>query len=190
MKEEHPLKPFLPRGAKLLMLGSFPPKTEKWSMNFYYPNWQNDMWRIFGLVFFGDKNFFADESLKKYKETEIKRFLEEKGIAVADSAKEVFRKKGNASDAHLEVLENFDFLSALKSMPECLALAATGQKSLETVFKTIPPSDLKIGESAEFSAFGRSFRIFRMPSSSRAYPMALERKAQFYKVMFCAIGIL
>ena len=75
-------------------------------------------------------------------------------------------------------------------MPECLALAATGQKSLETVFKTIPPSDLKIGESAEFSAFGRSFRIFRMPSSSRAYPMALERKAQFYKAMFCTIGIL
>lgn len=190
MREPHPLKPFLPRGAKLLMLGSFPPKAEKWSMNFYYPNWQNDMWRIFGLVFFGDKNFFADEALKKYRELEIRRFLEEKRIAVADSAKAVFRKKGNASDAHLEVLETFDFLSALKSMPECLAVAATGQKSLETVFKTIPPSDLKIGGRAEFSAFGKTYGIFRMPSSSRAYPMKLERKAQFYKAMFCELGIL
>ena len=71
MKEPHPLKPFLPRGAKLLMLGSFPPKIEKWSMDFYYPNWQNDMWRIFGLVFFGDKNFFADENLKKYRDRTI-----------------------------------------------------------------------------------------------------------------------
>lgn len=190
MKEPHPLKPFLPRGAKLLMLGSFPPKIEKWSMDFYYPNWQNDMWRIFGLVFFGDKNFFADENLKKYREAEIRSFLECMGIAVADSAKAVLRKKGNASDAHLEVLETFDFLSALKSMPKCLAVAATGQKSLETVFKTIPPSDLKIGESAEFSAFGKTLRIFRMPSSSRAYPMKLERKAQFYKAMFCELGIL
>ena len=97
--ERHPLEPFLPENARLLMLGSFPPKRIRWSMEFFYPNLQNDMWRIFGLVFFGDKNFFADESLKKYKETAIKRFLEEKGIAVADSAKAVFRKKGNSASA-------------------------------------------------------------------------------------------
>ena len=56
--EEHPLKPFLPANAKLLMLGSFPPQRKRWSMDFYYPNLQNDMWRIFGWIFFQDKEHF------------------------------------------------------------------------------------------------------------------------------------
>ena len=54
--EKHPLKPFLPANAKLLMLGSFPPPKTRWKMDFYYPNFQNDMWKIFGLCFFQDKN--------------------------------------------------------------------------------------------------------------------------------------
>lgn len=51
MTEKHPLQPFLPQNSKALFLGSFPPSRERWSMDFYYPNFQNDMWRIFGLVF-------------------------------------------------------------------------------------------------------------------------------------------
>ena len=51
--EKHPLEPFLPPKAKLLMLGSFPPQRKRWSMDFYYPNLNNDMWRIVGLLFFG-----------------------------------------------------------------------------------------------------------------------------------------
>ena len=34
--ERHPLQPFLPAGARILMLGSFPPKRERWSMELYY----------------------------------------------------------------------------------------------------------------------------------------------------------
>ena len=36
--EQHPFEPFLPDGAVVLMLGTFPPKPERWSMEFYYPN--------------------------------------------------------------------------------------------------------------------------------------------------------
>ena len=35
--EEHPLEPFLPANAKLLMLGSFPPQKKRWSMEFFIP---------------------------------------------------------------------------------------------------------------------------------------------------------
>ncbi len=59
--EKHPLAPFLPEGARILMLGSFPPKKERWSMEFFYPNWINDMWRIWGLIFFNDKEHFVAE---------------------------------------------------------------------------------------------------------------------------------
>lgn len=56
--ERHPLEPFVPEGAKILMLGSFPPKKERWSMEFFYPDFINDMWRIMGLVFFDDREHF------------------------------------------------------------------------------------------------------------------------------------
>ena len=59
--EEHPLEPFLPANAKLLMLGSFPPQKKRWSMDFFYPNLQNDMWRIFGLIFFDNKEHKRSE---------------------------------------------------------------------------------------------------------------------------------
>lgn len=48
----HPLPPFTPPNACVMMLGSFPPPPERWAMPFYYPNYNNDMWRILGLVFF------------------------------------------------------------------------------------------------------------------------------------------
>ena len=64
--ERHPLKPFLPSNAKVLMLGSFPPQQKRWSMDFFYPNFQNDMWRIMGLLFFADKNIFVDSSNSFY----------------------------------------------------------------------------------------------------------------------------
>ena len=55
VSELHPLGFFLPEQTKLLMLGSFPPPMQRWSMNFYYPNIQNDMWRILGLLFYSNK---------------------------------------------------------------------------------------------------------------------------------------
>ena len=55
VSELHPLGFFLPEQTKLLMLGSFPPPMQRWSMNFYYPNIQNDMWRSLGLFFYSNK---------------------------------------------------------------------------------------------------------------------------------------
>ena len=40
--ESHPFEPFLPEGAKILMLGTFPPAEHRWCMPFYYPNFHND----------------------------------------------------------------------------------------------------------------------------------------------------
>lgn len=57
--EAHPLEPFLPINATVLMLGSFPPPRKRWCMDFYYPNFTNDMWRILSLVFYGVKDRFV-----------------------------------------------------------------------------------------------------------------------------------
>jgi G:T/U-mismatch repair DNA glycosylase len=78
--ETHPLGFFLPQGTKLLMLGSFPPPNHRWSMNFYYPNFQNDMRRILGRIFYHNKNYFITPNGKAFDEEKAKKFCIEKTI--------------------------------------------------------------------------------------------------------------
>ena len=105
--EHHPLEPFLPENAVLLMLGSFPPQKKRWSMDFFYPNLQNDMWRIFGFIFFDDKDYFFSPE-KIFDKERIIAFLREKGIALYDTASCVRRLQDNASDKFLEVVSPTD----------------------------------------------------------------------------------
>ena len=47
-----------------------------------------------------------------------------------------------------------------------------------------------MGTFNEFTLAGREMRLWRMPSSSRAYPMKLYEKARYYCEMMKTIGIL
>ena len=91
--ELHPLEPFLPANARILMLGSFPPKRIRWSMDFFYPNLQNDMWRIVGYLAAGDKSHFLMPGGRKFDKERIEAFCRERGIALYDTAVEVIRLK-------------------------------------------------------------------------------------------------
>ena len=188
--ETHPLEPFLPHNARILMLGSFPPKKEKWSMDFFYPNMQNDMWRIFGIVFFNDKDYFLLQSRKKFDKDKIKTFLTRQGIALGDTAQTIIRHKDNASDKFLEVVEPTDLKQILSRLPECKAIITTGQKATDTLLSLIQAAEPKVGSFSAFNYDGRSMRLYRMPSSSRAYPKPLEEKAAVYKQMFLELNML
>lgn len=189
-KEIHPLEPFLPSHAKVLMLGSFPPKKEKWSMDFYYPNFINDMWRIYGLVFFGDKEYFLAANKKTFDADKIKMFLNEKGIAITDSGKEIIRLKDNASDKFLEIVETIDLHEILGRIPECHIIMAAGQKATSTFLSIVPVKEPKVGACAEFAFDGRNMQLYRLPSSSRAYPKPIEEKAKVYREVFEKAGLL
>ncbi len=188
--ESHPLPPFLPENARLLMLGSFPPQRKRWSMEFYYPNLNNDMWRIFGLIFFADKNFFLREDLKAFMPDKISDFLHRKGIAIFDTARSIRRLQDNASDKFLEVVEPTDIGELLDQIPLCRAIVTTGQKATDTLRMQFEVEEPKVGQYTEFTYKDRTMRLYRMPSSSRAYPLALEKKAAFYRTLFEQIHLL
>ena len=190
--ESHPLQPFLPSNAKLLMLGSFPPPKERWKMDFYYPNYQNDMWRIFGYLFFDDKNYFLDLENKNFKQQQIHDFLIEKGIAIFDTAVQVQRLKGNASDKFLQIVTPTNLQDLLEQIPLCNTLMTTGDKATDTLMLSLPENTEKpqIGQSTQTYFVGRWLDLYRMPSSSRAYPLALEKKAEAYRVLFENIGLI
>lgn len=183
-QETHPLQPFLPEGAKILMLGSFPPPHKRWSMNFFYPNLNNDMWRIIGIVFFGNKNHFLNETKKTFNREKIIDFLNEKQIAIFDTATVVCRLNDNASDKFLEIVQATDIKALLNSIPCCSAIVTTGQKATEILTEQLNIGEPKIGEYIDFQHNNKPVRFYRMPSSSRAYPLKLESKAEFYAKMF------
>lgn len=181
--ERHPLSPFLPSNARILMLGSFPPPHKRWSIEFFYPNMQNDMWRIYGLIFFGDKEHFVDIPNKRFNKPLLEDFLSHKGIAIYDTAIAVNRLQGNASDKYLEVIEPTDIASLLRKIPLCHAIVTTGQKATDTLRLLFNTAEPKVGHYVTFFFEGRSMRLYRMPSSSRAYPLKLEDKASYYRNM-------
>lgn len=183
--ERHPLEPFLPENARLLMLGSFPPPRRRWSMEFFYPNLQNDMWRIFGYLFFGERNHFLTPDGKAFDRERLEEFLRRKGIALYDTACEVIRLKGNASDNFLQVVRETDVAAMLRQLPQCRAIVTTGQKAAETLCRKLGIAAVpEVGGSQPFTLDGRQLRLWRMPSSSRAYPRPLEWKAACYARMF------
>jgi G:T/U-mismatch repair DNA glycosylase len=183
--ERHPFEPFLPPNARLLMLGTFPPAPKRWSMRWYYPNYQNDMWRIFGLLFFGDKLHFVDEAAKTFHLADLQAFMREKGIAIFDTALRIRRTKGTASDKDLEIVEPADLDAMLRALPDCKAVLTAGQLATQVFSDHFGIHETPLmGSYVEFSFEGRKLRLYRQPSSSRAYPMRLEQKAEIYRPMF------
>lgn len=188
--ESHPLTPFLPLNARILMLGSFPPQRKRWSMEFYYPNLNNDMWRIMGIIFYHNKDYFLNEGQKAFCRDRIIDFLNEKGIALFDTATAIRRLQDNASDKFLEVVTSTDVKALLDQLPECKAIATTGQKATDTLLNQFDVAEPKVGGFSPFVYRNQAFKLFRMPSSSRAYPLKLEAKATVYQEMFKELQIL
>ena len=188
--ENHPLEPFLPANARLLMLGSFPPQKKRWSMDFYYPNLNNDMWRIVGLLFFNNKDYFLNENRKAFCRERITDFLNDNGIALFDTASSIRRLQDNASDKFLEVVQPTDISRLLRLIPKCKAIVTTGQKATDTLRTQFEVREPKVGDFSEFVFEGRPMRLYRMPSSSRAYPLALDKKAAAYRVMYQDLQML
>lgn len=196
--EEHPLRPFLPSGGKILFLGSFPPPKARWSMEFFYPNWINDFWRLMGLIHYGDKAYFEVKGEKRFDKERIVEFAERNGLAFYDTAVKVCRHKDNASDNFLEILEPTDISALLAAMPHCHTVVTTGGKASEELQMRLSAVDNTvtqfsqsalvpmppIGSSVELEFANRKLRWWRMPSSSRAYPLKLEKKAEYYRRLF------
>lgn len=173
------------------MLGSFPPPRKRWSMDFFYPNFLNDMWRIYGLIYRGDKNAFVDLEHKRFRREELIDFLTDLGVALYDTAENVRRQNGNASDKYLEIVRQTDVRHLLSRMPDCRAIAATGQKSVETLGENLQlPSLPAIGQWVPYRFQDMEIRCYRMPSTSRAYPLALEKKAAIYAAMLRDLKML
>ena len=168
------------------MLGTFPPGEHRWSFDFYYPNPTNDFWRICGLLFLGDRNALYDAEARSFRLDDVKALLAEKGIALNDTARRVRRLRGNASDKFLEIVEPVDLDALLARMPDCRTLATTGEKAARV---SAGLTSTEVPRMGSFVTSASGLDIWRMPSTSRAYPLRLEAKAEYYAALFRHCGI-
>lgn len=192
--EKHPFEPFIPTGAKVMLCGTFPPKPDKWAMDFFYPNFQNDMWRVFGLIFYGEPDRFYDRTAKTVDKAGIQDMLRSFRVGIGETATEVIRTKDNASDKFLEIVQPVNLPQLLQQAPDCTAIVTTGEKAASIIAALTSTEVPAMGQYVDCTincADGtpRRFRHWRMPSTSRAYPMKLEKKAEYYAAMFHAEGI-
>lgn len=181
--EYHPLHPFLPPDAHVLFLGSFPPPRKRWCMDFYYPNWINDHWRIQGAVFYGNRDRFVDAERKTFLLDEIIKHCNTLGIAYFDTCTAVRRLAGNASDKFLEVVEPTDVKALMNRLPRLRAVVCTGEKAASTLCQRLEIAEVpRVNFAADIP--GTGVQLYRLPSSSRAYPLAFDKKVEAYRTMF------
>lgn len=158
-------------------------------MDWFYPNFQNDMWRIWGYIATGDKQHFVTPDGKAFDKDKIVEFCTRQGLALSDTGEEAIRLKSNASDKYLQVVKPRDFAKLLDALPLCRDVVLTGEKAVETLAAQWGFGPIAVGEYVWADIGGRRVRVWRMPSSSRAYPRPIEWKAEYYRRVLDAIGI-
>ena len=196
--ETHPFPPVLPPHASVMLMGTFPPPPDKHCMAFHYPNFQNDMWRVYGLVFFNDAAHFQAASGKSFDADKIKAFLWERGIASCPTVNKAIRLQNNAADDALQVVESVDLTAVLAQVPQVKHLATTGGKATEILLQkwcehnasSLKKAKLpKTNETIDYVFADRQLTLTRLPSTSRAYPLALAKKAAAYARFFQMAGV-
>lgn len=154
-------------------------------MEFFYPNWLNDFWRIMGLLLQGDRTSLEMKGTKHFDQEKIIRFATEHRLAFYDTARKVCRTKDNASDQYLEIQEPTDVGHLLSLIPSCTQVVTTGGKASEELLMQTDAREVPaVGTCISCRIGQREIRWWRMPSTSRAYPMKMEKKAEFYGLIF------
>ena len=165
------------------------------------------MWRIMGKVFFDDIDYFRVGDEKRFDAEKIKAFLQAYNIGECPSVTHVIREKGNAADEHLTVVATVDLGKVLAQLEQVKWIYTTGGKATEVLIALVNqsisdpaspyfnPSQTpyklpKTNQFLEVNAFGRVFGIYRLPSTSRAYPQSLEKQVAAYRAFFTLAGIL
>lgn len=118
------------------------------------------MWRIIGIIFFSDKDHFLHPDKKSFDKERIIEFLNEKGIALYDTASAVRRLQDNASDKFLEIIKPTDIDLLLKQLPKCRAIVTTGQKATDTLRQQIHVSEPPIGGKSSFEYNDRTLYLY------------------------------
>ena len=122
------------------------------------------------------------------------RFLHERGIALCPTVRRAIREQDNASDKFLTIVEPVNLDAILQQVPDCKWLITTGGKATDILLSLLPEQlKLKTPKTNTEMAFpyhGCDLRLYRLPSTSRAYPLSLAKKVEAYRAFYQMLGMV
>lgn len=135
LEEIHPWGSYVPEGAKIIIIGTFPPTLRNWSYDFFYPNRNNYFWRIMSRIAGSPLQYFSGAEAVE----ERKNILNRLGVGVSDMGKIIRRTDENSSDENLEIVEYMDISGILEENPllrKIIFTSSTGKSSAIGWFKS------------------------------------------------------
>lgn len=137
------------------------------------------MWRILGLVFYGDKNHFVVAGARKFNYELVVDFCQSVGIALFDTASSVRRLQNNASDKFLEIVEPTDLAVLLRQIPECHTIVTTGEKATDAIVERYGCQKPKVGSFSALTIGGRGYRFLECHHRQGLIRLLLKIKRLF-----------
>lgn len=187
--ETHPWKPFIPKKADKLLLGTFPTHSRnRKTYEFFYPNPNNDFWEII----FKTAGLNPEDQQKMDPIKLRKQVLTQLGIGIADICHMIYRQRSSSNDNAIFPIEFTDIFLLLEKHPNITTLLVTSSSKNNStlawlhqycylngsLFK-IP--DGKLPKTASFSFKRRTIAIKIIPSPSRLSRIKGNARLEMYK---------
>lgn len=128
---KHPYKPYIPKNATKLIVGTLPPprfsmgNLKKGDVNFCYGSIDGQLWKILDEIFMLKLHFETTDLAVQQR----KIFLVENNIGICDIVESCERNKMDASDLGMEHIELRDLLFYIKKYSSVQTLLLTGGSS-------------------------------------------------------------
>lgn len=159
-----------------LILGSFPPHESKRDYPFYYPNKQNNFWKILSALCNSPIQHWEGESAVK----ERKAIMEKLNVGVENMGQLIQRKGTSAKDTDIQIVEFHPILSILMRHKELTRILLSGYSARSSTFQSFCrylrsqhiefeiPSKIKPGERFTFLYDKRLIECVILHSTSTA----------------------
>jgi G:T/U-mismatch repair DNA glycosylase len=140
---------------RTLLLGSFPPQEKKRDYSFYYPNKQNNFWKILAAIC--NKELLCFQGKKAVLER--KAIMEKLQIGIENMGRSIKRKGESAKDTDIVILTFHDILNIIYQHKELNTIILSGFSAPNSTYKSfckylaekkIPfaaPEKIKVGAS-------------------------------------------
>jgi len=168
---------------KVLIIGSFPPHEDKYDYEFYYPNKQNNFWKILSRI-------CTDADPKYYGGTEAveerKSLMKKLKAGVQNMGKIISRKEKSARDTDIKIEEFNDILSVIDQHPELETILISGYSAANSSYRAFVEylkvnnidftivENVSPGETFAFSYKGRILKCVIVNSTSTASRIKLD----------------
>lgn len=187
--ETHPGWDFNIPVMKTLILGNFPPHRKRWDYEFFYPNKQNNFWKVLAEINGSPLNHMTGNAAVE----ERKHLMQVLKTGVLNIAHKVRRKGASARDTDIEILEYNDVIGFIEKHPELEIIIIAGYSAKNSTAKKFmeylakhkikfkAPPEITAGAQFPLYVKNRTIKCVIVNSTSTAFPIKLKDLADQFR---------